>query len=153
MSLRSWLEQSPFRGPTLLGKYLGVPVKTVEGWVYYGKVPTRARRLHLFLLTGISDFSPRNRGEREELGQLRSQIAEETLQRVRSLEAAVEDLWEGLEYFLLSDGQAREVLEEHIGEEELEEIGRVFHLLANKDRFSTWRAFRGLQETLRRLEP
>lgn len=67
-TLRAWLALSPFKGSARrLAAELGVPVKTVEDWLYRGAQPGEENRMKVFLLTQLPDFAPRNRREAQTL--------------------------------------------------------------------------------------
>lgn len=56
-ALREWLRTSQFRGSTLrLAEALGIPLKTVEDWVYRGAEPSGRYRPKLFEVTGLAEF-------------------------------------------------------------------------------------------------
>lgn len=63
-ALHAWLEGSPFKGSVRrFAEHLGVPVKTVEDWLYRGTQPGDENRMKVFLLTQLPDFAPRNQRE------------------------------------------------------------------------------------------
>lgn len=59
--LREWLASSTYQGNlSTLAKDIGVPVKTVEEWVYGRHEPNNANRTKLYELTGILDYKPKS---------------------------------------------------------------------------------------------
>ena len=57
--LREWLGSSVYQGNlSNLAKDIGVPVKTLEEWVYGRHEPNNANRAKLYEITGIIDYKP-----------------------------------------------------------------------------------------------
>ncbi|MBU2009206.1 MAG: dCTP deaminase [Chloroflexi bacterium] len=67
-TLREWIRTSQFRGSVAkLAEALGVPVKTVEDWVYRGANPGEQNRRKVFQMTGLPRFKPRGESPQPEL--------------------------------------------------------------------------------------
>lgn len=61
-TLREWLKASQFGGSALrFADALGIPLKTVEGWVYRGAEPSSRHRLRIFEITGLAKFRPQGK--------------------------------------------------------------------------------------------
>lgn len=149
LTLRQWLEDSPFEGsPSLLAEYLEIPPKTVEGWLYEGKKPKPPLRWRLYVLTRLDAFAPENGRERAAVAEMRAEEEWRTRSRARQLEEAVEEVWTHLEFFVLSPPERRGVLGDQVGADELEAMGRMFRLLADPEKFSAWRALRALRRRI-----
>ena len=58
-ALQEWLKESEFNGSARrFSEALGVPLKTVEEWVYRGVQPSQANKLKVFRLTQLPEFQP-----------------------------------------------------------------------------------------------
>mgnify|MGYP001583553643 FL=1 len=66
--LHHWLKESQFRGSVKrFSEALGVPSKTVEGWVYRGAKPTAEHRRRLFSVTRLPQYRAEREGEARRL--------------------------------------------------------------------------------------
>lgn len=57
LSLRDWLKQKGMSVHAFANE-IDRPSKTVEDWVYRGKMPSRENRSLVYSVTGLTDFSP-----------------------------------------------------------------------------------------------
>lgn len=149
MNLKQWLQTSRFDGsPSLLAKYLDVPYKTVEGWVYEQKTPKLHTRLRLYFLTGLDRFAPNGREEEAAYEAVVQEELDRARHRAERLEETVEEFWEEAEFFLLAPNESRDQLEQHVGRDELRSLSSLFQLLANPDQFQVWSALQSIKQTL-----
>ena len=66
--LREWLKESRFRGSVKrFAEELGVPLKTVEEWLYRGTKPSPRYRMKLFSVTQLPQFQARGEGKEQGL--------------------------------------------------------------------------------------
>lgn len=137
--LRSWLESSQFGGSVRrLAGFLGVPLKTVEDWVYGRRGPGSVNRMKLYVATGLSCYQPRDQKENELLERLRLEQTRLTEDRVQRVLGLLQEVRGELEFFKNSTAAEREALRRHLDGRYVAYISNMLQMMVNEERFQTW---------------
>ena len=142
--LRGWLKQ---HGLTVaqFATQLGKPLKTVEDWVYRGKIPSRKNCALVYSVTGLRNYDPQH-VHRALAGVIDKANAEQVStakvsarQRARSATANVQRLIRNLQDLARGDKAGRDEFRQRVSGSDIGYLRSILAALLDEEQLEDWK--------------